>query len=640
MSLPAEVNPGTTNATHLDALLRELLAIRDDIVAAAARERQLERVHANHRESARNLLHYLALRRRDLRLLQGRLATLGLSSLGRAEAHVLATVDAVLETLHQVMGRAWTQAGAAARVADFAAGERLLAEHTEALLGRGSPGRPVRIMVTMPSEAADDYTLVHELLAQGMDCMRIDCARDDAQASARMIEHLRRAERALGRSCRVVMDLAGPRLRTGAIEPGPAVVRVRPRQDAFGRVVAAARIWFTADTAPRPAPSPADACLPVRAAWLAALREGDRVKLRDARDKRRRLRIVDATDDGCWAEATETTYFAHGTELRRERAGGQRKRCRKTRVGNLPGREQPIVVKPLDRLVVTREPGLGRAATYDSSGRVLTPAAIGCTIPGVLDDVRAGEAIWFDDGRIGGIIETVAGTHVVVRITRARLRGEKLRSDKGINLPDSDLRRTALTPQDQRALAFAAEHADVVELSANSPKDVELLQQRLAQLGSRQPNIVLVIETRRGFEQLPAMLLAAMSLPCCGVMIARGDLAVECGFERLAEVQQEILRICEAAHVPVIWATQVLGTLAREGMPSRAEIADAAMGHRAECVMLDKGLHGAVRVLDDILRRMQPHQLEQRAMLRELRLVHTLPGEALASGEATARPGG
>jgi hypothetical protein len=76
-------------------------------------------------------------------------------------------------------------------------------------------------------------------------------------------------------------------------------------------------------------------------------------------------------------------------------------------------------------------------------------------------------------------------------------------------------------------------------------------------------------------------------------------LAVECGFERLAEVQEEILWICEAAHVPVIWATQVLETLAKEGMASRAEITDAAMGHRAECVMLNKGPHvlSAVRGL-------------------------------------------
>jgi pyruvate kinase len=121
-----------------------------------------------------------------------------------------------------------------------------------------------------------------------------------------------------------------------------------------------------------------------------------------------------------------------------------------------------------------------------------------------------------------------------------------------------------------------------------------------------------------------------MASPCAGVMIARGDLAVECGWERLAEVQEEILWIAEAAHVPVIWATQVLERLAKEGRPSRAEITDAAMGERAECVMLNKGPHVplAVRTLDDILRRMQEHQQKKRAMLRPLRVAGSPPDAA------------
>ena len=141
----------------------------------------------------------------------------------------------------------------------------------------------------MPSEAADDYLLVHDLLQQGMDCMRINCAHDDAAAWLRMIEHLRRAEQSLGRSCRVVMDLAGPKLRTGPLEPGPAVVRIRPRRDVYGRVTAPARVWLTSEASPQPPPSPASACLPVPATWLARLRTGERVKFTDARDAKRTL---------------------------------------------------------------------------------------------------------------------------------------------------------------------------------------------------------------------------------------------------------------------------------------------------------------------------------------------------------------
>jgi pyruvate kinase len=198
-----------------------------------------------------------------------------------------------------------------------------------------------------------------------------------------------------------------------------------------------------------------------------------------------------------------------------------------------------------------------------------------------------------------------------------------LRADKGINLPDSALHLSALTEKDIEDLAFVVRHADLIGMSfVHSAGDVHQLQTELDRLGAAHLGIVLKIETASGFEQLPKLLLAAMRSERVGVMIARGDLAVECGYERLAEVQEEILWFSEAAHVPVIWATQVLETLAKKGMPSRAEITDAAMGERAECVMLNKGPHlvEAVRVLNDILQRMEAHQSKKSARLRRLRL--------------------
>ncbi len=622
-------------ASHLidadiESVRRELTLIREEMVAEVARSQShLHAVHPNYEASAKNLLHYLALRRRDLRSLQRRLAGLGLSSLGRAESHVLSTVDTVLEVLYRLTGGTCRPSPEAATVIDNTDGERLLVEHTDDLLGLPSSGRGVRIMVTMPGEAANDYTLVHTLLQQGMDCMRINCAHDEAPAWSRMIEHLKRAEQAIGRSCRIVMDLAGPKLRTGPLQPGFSVIRIQPHRDVYGRVVAPARVWLFAQSDSHQPSSPADASLPVPPKWLARLRPGDEITLTDARDAKRTWQVVDVTKDGCWAEATKTTYIVPGTVLDHEHRAGK-KHERQARVAELPHGKNTIVLQQGDQLILTRDLTPGRPATHDSGGKVLTPAMIGCTIPEVFNDVRSGEAIWFDDGKIGGVIEKMTDDQAYIRITHARVGGQKLCGDKGINLPESDLRLAALTAKDLEDLSFAAQHADVVELSfANSARDVELLQQHLARLGARQPAVVLKIETRRGFRNLPDMLLTAMRAPCCGVMIARGDLAVECGFERLAEVQEEILWICEAAHVPVIWATQVLESLAKKGMPSRAEITDAAMGHRAECVMLNKGPHilTAVKTLDDILRRMQTHQTKKRAMLRELRLAHPPPAE-------------
>jgi pyruvate kinase len=216
----------------------------------------------------------------------------------------------------------------------------------------------------------------------------------------------------------------------------------------------------------------------------------------------------------------------------------------------------------------------------------------------------------------------VTPDEIAVRITHARIKGEKLRAEKGINLPDTRLRTPSLTEYDREILPFIAHHADLVGLSfVQSGEDVDTLENRLIELGGTRLGIVLKIETQRAFERLPELMLSAMRTDCAGVMIARGDLAVECGYERLAEVQEEILWICEAAHMPVIWATQVLESLAQAGLPSRAEITDAAMAVRAECVMLNKGPHivDAVHMLDDILRRMQTHQQKKVSLLRQLR---------------------
>jgi hypothetical protein len=182
--------------------------------------------------------------------------------------------------------------------------------------------------------------------------------------------------------------------------------------------------------------------------------------------------------------------------------------------------------------------------------------------------VRPGEPIWFDDGRIGGVIRAANAKGMTVEVTHAREGGERLASDKGINLPDSQLDLPALTEADLRNLPAVAQLADMVGLSfVQHAADVDLLRQHLLALNAGHIGIVLKIETRRAFENLPALLLSAMQSPAVGIMIARGDLAVECGFERLAEIQEELLWAAEAAHMPVIWATQVLETLAKTGMP-------------------------------------------------------------------------
>ncbi|HVN63620.1 MAG TPA: pyruvate kinase [Candidatus Binataceae bacterium] len=436
-----------------------------------------------------------------------------------------------------------------------------------------------------------------------------------------MAAHLERARNELNAPCRLLMDIAGPKLRTGPIEPGPRVVVWHPRRDSLGRVVDPARIWLAPQEEQHAAPLGADAYLPVSADWLQNVQPGERIHFKDARDKRRILEIMGSSDGGRWAQCVQTAYVIPGTILSRVDIGDRP--GRDTSVGQVPPLQQGIVLRVGDQLILAREAIPGRPARVDSAGRVSKPAIISCTLPEILPQVRAGERIWFDDGKIGGIVREAGPDALQVEIMHAKVKGDRLGADKGINLPDTKIKLPAITPKDLEDLRFIVAHADLVGMSfVRHERDIYDLQARMHELHGDNLGIMLKIETRQAFERLPNLILAAMRQHIAGVMIARGDLAVECGYERTAEVQEEMLWICEAAHMPVIWATQVLESMAKKGQPSRAEITDAAMGERAECVMLNKGPHivAAVTALDDILRRMQDHQSKKSARLRRLRL--------------------
>jgi pyruvate kinase len=257
-----------------------------------------------------------------------------------------------------------------------------------------------------------------------------------------------------------------------------------------------------------------------------------------------------------------------------------------------------------------------------------------CTLPEVFGKVQPGARILFDDGKIAGVVCRSSDRALEVEIIHCDGGGAKLGSDKGINLPDTELGLPALTEKDREDLEVAVREADLVGLSfVHSPADVQQLRAELQARGAPEMGILLKVENRIAFEQLPRLLWTGMLGGPVGVMVARGDLAVEMGFERLAEVQEEILWLCEAAHVPVVWATQVLENLAKRGAPSRAEVTDAAMGVRAECVMLNKGPYivDAVRFLDNVLRRMKGHQQKKRSLLR--RLVVSEWGEGREAGD-------
>ena len=604
-----------TNPYHpknLERIYKHVWSLRQDALALEHEmDQQLSEIALNYRRSARNLVHYLAVRQHDLRDLQRDLQVLGLSSLGRLEGRVMPMLNAVLIALCHLRDLKVPAEFKSDLEIDLA--EKSLLDHAVNIFGQSNPQRDVQIMVTMPDGAASDSVVIERMLIEGMDVMRINCAHDNRGVWEQMLENKRQAEGRLGRHCKVTFDLAGPKLRTGPIEAGPEILKVKPGRDVFGRTVIPARVLLGTHADQNSSEYP---FVPVDASLLEHAQVGDELRFHDARDRERIFQIRSLSSIGLICETKRTCYIASGTVLTLRR---NKEIIVQTSVGKLPATEQAIALSVGDRLLLTEDRILGQPAKLES-GQSLT-AHIGCTLSQVFDDARVGERILFDDGKLEGLIRKTGGQQLEVEITHAARGQVKLRAEKGINLPNTKLHLQALSHKDLEDLEFIVKHADMVSLSfVRSKQDIEHFIEQLEQLKAQNLGIILKIENRQAFEALPELLLAALRHPPVAVMIARGDLGVEVGFERLAEVQEEILWLCEAAHIPVIWATQVLEELAKNGLPTRAEVTDAAMAGRAECVMLNKGpyIESAIGFLDDVLQRMQQHQSKKTSMLRRL----------------------
>lgn len=564
--------------------------------------KRLEKIHPKYRRSARNLIHYRILRSQDLRNLQKHLGNMGLSRLAKSQSHVMASLrinQAILEALQTDSAIDLKKAKISIKK-----GTRLLRSNAKALLGYRSRGRRTRIMVTLPSQAANDYLMVEQMIAAGMNCARVNCAHDEPEAWKKMIDNVRKASKKLKKKCKVAMDLGGPKIRTGAMEAGPEVVKSVPERDSRGRVTHPAEIWLS----PEPFPELESSHVPISREDLEGLTPGRALYFKDTRNKRRKITITTSNESGCWVKCFDTSYFESGLPLYRDSTY----QTPPIFVGNIPPIEQKIILYAGDTIRIHRSPEPGRPAIYDESGKLITEAHISCTSEEIFSQVKTGEPILFDDGKIRGIIRELSADEMRVEIVYAKEGGGKLKADKGMNFPESALKIRGLTEKDKRDLPFVAKHADVVNMSfVNVPQDVRDLIKELDKLKARDKlGVILKIETQSGFNNLTDILLEAMRIYPIGVMIARGDLAVEVGWENIGRVQEEILSFCQAAHITDIWATQVLENLAKKGVPSRAEITDAAMAQRADCVMLNKGPYiiKVIELLDAILKDMEPYR--------------------------------
>lgn len=452
-------------------------------------------------DSSKNLAFYLALRRRDIRQLQESLMPWGLSSLGRLESRTLDNLDAVIASLSKISGHSEFQYDYPS-LNSFLKGKWQLDQNTERIFGKNPANRYSRIMVTLPTEAGENEKFVVDLLSAGMNVARINCAHDNPDIWVKMIEYIRKAEKKLHRKCKILMDIAGPKIRIERL--------------------------YTTLMNPK-------------------VRVGDRIFL----------------------TGNELLQSCHGIEI-----------------------------------------------------------VLGCSIPKIIFSLNEGEPILIDDGKIEGVVETITDDGVIVRIKKlSGQKGVRIKAEKGLSFPHSNFKIDILSEKDKKDLDFVCQHADIIGFSfVKDTEDIILVQneirKRLDEESASKVVLMVKMETIQGVENLSEIIVtAAGQNPLC-VMIARGDLAVEAGYLRLAELQEEILWICEAADIPVVWATQVLESMLKTGIPTRAEITDVSAGSSAECVMLNKGNYilDGMHILDNILEKMQEHQYKKMSKLRALNM--------------------
>lgn len=641
--------------------------------------------------SCDNLLCYLSLREHDLSDLQLRLAEQGLSSLEMLESRVLVSIEQVLKRfgiprVNAVVSSSTTTISGGLCKVNFQTGNMILAKRSELLFGQPSKGRRTRIMVTLDSSDIFQYELIEQLLENGLDIVRINCAHNTKREWKLLIESIRTAEERLvqrgikiGHKCKILMDLGGPKIRTGPVEHKPRPLKISVLEDVYGRPLRLAEGILDSEAnqtglvsleGTRSGSTFVIAISKIDYGGLGSLKIGQKISFRDARDERlctltvlerltpTKVRVGlehtawlkegtklecqtnsfvespgDATvaatnsgddDSGGGSGGATTHNYATDDDNGNDRDSNSNSTCSFT-VGQIKPQPVEMRVEYGNTLRLYRDTDrLGHTGDASVSNK---PAGISCTRPEVLDHVMVGHRVFIDDGKIEGIVRSSNEEYLELEIISPKGMIAEIKPNKGMNFPDSSIVMPALTPQDIRNLEFVVEHADMVALSfVHRPEDIYDLHKELSKLekknqgNNKDLGVIAKIETADSIHNMAKILIAGLELELkFGILIARGDLAVEVGFENLPFVQEDILCLCEAAHTPVILATQILESLAESGLRTRPEITDAIMGQRAECVMLNNGTHivEAVKTLSALLNTEERHQIKKRQLLRE-----------------------
>ena len=491
----------------IKALTSELTEI---LAAIEAKEGSINEItaqlHPKYKKSGKNLCRYLLFRNYDLRKYHDRLSEIGLSSLRSSEGYVYGNLFNVVKHLHMIQNMPFSEIPHT-EIIGYKKSKKLIKKHASELFNAVRNEHFTEIMVTLPTEAADNKTMIEEMIDSGMEIARIDLSHGDLEIWTKMVRNIQIVRAETKKQVKIFMDLARPKISTTKIQ---------------------------------------------------IVSKNGKIK-------------------------------------------------------------NSIPIRKGEHIILTSKATLGKASKFGELNEQLDKAEIGVSLPEIIQNVCVNDVVLFEDGMIKAIVLAKCEDCMEVVITHCYK--NELTSYKAINLPNTPFELPTLTKRDSENLPFVIQYADIVGHSfVRTASDVRFLFKKLYELGGQHLGVVFKIQSKRAFKNLPQILLAGMKHDKIGVMIARGDLAVEIGFDRIAEVQKQILWICEAAHVPVIWATQVLENLAKTGIPTRAEVSDAAYGANAECIMLDKGpyINDAIATLRDILIRVEAHGFKKKAALRSL----------------------
>jgi pyruvate kinase len=427
-----------------------------------------------------NMQHYLNLRKYDFSTLQDDLTKVGLSSFGRSQAHMEASVNVALKMLAMALNK---ELNLPESLLSYEASHSIMDKNAEMF---STSNDKTKIMITVPSEYDEDW--FSELAHEGVHLFRINTAHDNPEAWSKMAKGIKEAS-SEDKDLKIYVDLAGPKIRTA--------LHKSKKSDKPKKI----KVFY-----------------------------GDRI-------------IICATHSPLKSKETKS---------------------------------------------------------YD--------AIVGCTLEKLGSLVNVGDKVFLDDGKIELIIDEIIAEDIVCKVLTRSEEGCKIKDEKGINFPNSDIAIRAICDHDIELLPHICEYADIIGISfAQTSEDITDLIDALDRLGKKgKIGIVAKIETKKGVENLPTILKTLIEYNHSGIMIARGDLAIEIGFENLAYMQEEILDLCTAAHMPVILATQVLENKMKTNIPSRAEISDVVFAHKAECVMLNKGDYEVetIKTLTTILKQM------------------------------------